>query len=187
MGYKVRVCRRWILSRTAGRMTNPREHPRSYLQWWLLRLAGSRQKRKPSVIFPRQLRRRLPLHLVSPDRTKVRELNSTLRGGGFPKEFAINASSPHCASICFRLSTRGRLSRSVVVETNIRTPRAVCDFLRSCVFLRKWRRIDRVYRDLSRSWIMTQRFVFRRFHFVRCKGELVVILINEITLIIKSN
>jgi len=57
-------------------------------------------------------------------------LDSTSRGR-FPKEFAINASSPHCTSICFRLSTRGWCSHSVVVETNIRAPRVVCNFLRS--------------------------------------------------------
>jgi len=79
-------------------------------------------------------------------------LDSTSRGR-FPKEFAINASSPHCASICFRLSTRGRRS---VVETNIRAPRVVCDFLRSCVFPRKWRRIDQLIAIQKLS--MMQRF-----------------------------
>lgn len=34
---------------------------------------GASSKAKPSAIFPRQLRPRLPLHLVSLDRTKVRD------------------------------------------------------------------------------------------------------------------
>lgn len=96
--------------------------------------------------------RRLPFIWLCPPAVQKPALDSTSRGR-FPKEFAINASSPHCASICFRLPTRGRRSHSVVVETNIRAPRVVCDFLRSCVFPRKWRRIDRTYRDPSRNWV----------------------------------
>lgn len=93
---------------------------------------------------------RLPFIWLCPPAVQKPTLDSTSRGR-FPKEFAINASSPHCASICFRLSTRGRRSHSVVLETNIRAPRVVCDFLRLCVFPRKLCRIDRTYRDPSRN------------------------------------
>lgn len=129
---------------------------RTHAQQWPLRLAKPRQKRNP----PRYFRVNDVLACASliwlcPPRPYKGPACTRLNiaRGRFPKEFAINASSPHCASICFRLSTRGRRSRAVVVETNIRTPRAVCDFLRSCVFPRKWRRIDRAYRDPSGSWV----------------------------------
>jgi len=158
------VCRWRILSRTAGRISNPSRFA-FVLAVMVLTPRGVLSKAKPSAIFPRQLRPRLPLHIVFPDTVQRSVTELDIARGRFPKEFAINASSPHCASICFRLSTRGRFLRSVVVETNIRTPRAVCDFFRSCVFPRKWRRIDRVYRDLSRDWVIIQRFVFRRFFF----------------------
>lgn len=101
--------------------TNPRD-PRSYAQWWPLRLAKPCQKRNPPRYFRVNDVLSLALHLaVPPPAVQKPTLDSTSRGR-FPKEFAINASSPHCASICFRLSTRGRHSHSVVVETNIRVP-----------------------------------------------------------------
>lgn len=105
---------------------------------------------------------RLPFIWLCPPAVQKPTLDSTSRGR-FPKEFAINASTPHCASICFRLSTRGRRSHSVVVETNIRAPRVVCDFLRSCVFPRKWRRIDRTYRDPSRNRVWCNVSFFEDF------------------------
>lgn len=63
-----------------------------------------------SAIFPSQRRSRLS-PLIWPcafPPAAVQSGRLDIARGRFPKEFAINASSLHCASICFRLSTRGR-------------------------------------------------------------------------------
>lgn len=96
---------------------------------------------------------RLPFIWLCPTAVqKPRTLDSTSRGR-FPKEFAINASSPHCASICFRLSTRGRCSHSVGGGNKHPCPTGCLRFPPVVRLPRKWRRIDRAYRDPSRSWV----------------------------------
>lgn len=149
MRYSVQCC---VDESCSGRTSNPRD-PRSYAQQWPLRLAKPCQKRNPPRYFRVNdvLACASLLAVVPRGRIKAPRARLDIARGRFPKEFAINASSPHCASICFRLPTRRRRSRSVVVvvETNIRTLRIVCDFLRSCVFPRKWRRIDRAYPSRS--------------------------------------
>lgn len=61
---------------------------------------------------------RLPFIWLCPLAVQKPTLDSTSRGR-FPKEFAINASSPHCASICFRLSTRGRRIQRYWKQTSV--------------------------------------------------------------------
>lgn len=137
--------------RIAGRISNPRG-PRirthSDSPYASRSFVKSETLRDISESTTFSLGPRLPVPVPGCTKARVR---LDIARGRFPKEFAINASSPHCASICFRLSTRGRRDATLGScwwkQTSV-SYGSVCDFLPwSCVFPRKWRRIDRTYHD----------------------------------------